>query len=108
MAASVRLVYNGPHDAVLVPGVADPVRRGQEFSVEPETAGAPSGWAKPPPGLLDDPREAAFHETRADKDGNITEVHLLGSGLLAHTHTDPATGETVPDYTAVKAAPKGE
>jgi hypothetical protein len=31
MAAVVRLRYVGPHDAVVIPGIPDPVQHGQEF-----------------------------------------------------------------------------
>lgn len=39
MAATARLRYVGPHDAIDgIPGLTEPVRRGQEFDVDVELA----------------------------------------------------------------------
>lgn len=39
MASAIWLRYIGPHDAIEgVPGVAEPIRRGAEFTVRPEVA----------------------------------------------------------------------
>ena len=97
MASSVRLVYQGPHDLVEVPGVDEPVRRGQSFTCLPELAGALGSWCPVPPEW--GPGELAFHDKRLDDDGNVVGVYRLGHGLLAQTWTDPETGEVLSSFT---------
>jgi hypothetical protein len=79
MASSVRLQFHGPEDAVHVPGMAEPVKRGATLTVSPEMA------------------------------GEATDGEDIGDGLLAQTYTDPATGQQVPSFTvAVEATRTGK
>lgn len=103
MATSVRLLFHGPEDHVVIPGLAEPAKRGTEFVVSPELAGRAAAWRPPRDG-----DELGFLQHERDADGAVTRVHDLGEGLLCQTFTDPATGAQVPSFTAAVTTKRQE